>query len=88
MFVVCRISLLGLPLAAILLAAELHDGEGKKIVETACTSCHAIDVVTSKRMSKQEWQGVVNSMIDRGASLSKEDATAVVEYLARNFGKE
>jgi cytochrome c5 len=67
--------------------APLPEGDGKKIVENVCTACHGLDVVTDKKMGKDDWQDVVNSMIDRGAALTKEENATVVAYLAKNFGK-
>ena len=73
-----------LPAAA---AGKLPAGDGKRIVETACSSCHAIDIVTSKNFTKERWRSVVDAMISDGASLTKAEAARVVEYLARYFGE-
>ena len=88
----------GIRLFALLLAAlasaeavaadKLPPGQGKRIVETVCSSCHATDVVTSKSYSKERWRSVVEAMISEGASLTKAEAAQVVEYLARNFGEK
>ena len=80
-----------LPLAVALAAADpvtLPEGKDRKIVEAACGSCHGLDVVTKKRLSNHEWEGIVNAMIDRGAVLTKDQAASVVGYLAKNFGKK
>lgn len=76
-------------LAALVSAAtpvKLPDGEGKKIVETRCASCHGLDVLNGKESNQLEWQALVDAMIDRGATLNKQDAATVVAYLAKNFG--
>ena len=73
------------------LAAEpvrLPEGEGRKVVQSACSSCHGLELVASKRLSNHEWEGIVNAMIDRGAVLTKDQAASAVGYLARNFGKK
>lgn len=67
---------------------KLPAGDGKKIVETTCATCHGLDIVTAKSYSKQRWQSVVEEMIAQGASLSKSEAARVVEYLAKNFGEK
>lgn len=67
-------------------AAALPEGKGKLAVATACVSCHDLSVVTDKRMSRQDWDASVNTMVDRGLSLSKEQASKIVAYLTRNFG--
>ena len=72
------------PLAAA--ADKLPPGEGKRTVETICSSCHPAEVVTSKNYSKERWRSVVDAMIDEGASLTKAEAARAVEYLAKNFG--
>ena len=69
-------------------ADKLPPGEGKRIVETVCSSCHPTDIVTSKNYSKERWRGVVDAMISEGAALTKAEAAQVVEYLARNFGEK
>jgi cytochrome c5 len=77
--------------AAALIAAgqvQLPEGGSKKTVEAACASCHGLDVVVDKKLSREAWQAVVKTMVDRGASLSKDEAVDVVGYLAKNFGKK
>jgi cytochrome c5 len=73
---------------AAMAADKLPPGEGKRIVETTCSSCHPTEVVTSKSYSKERWRSVVEAMIDEGASLTKAEAAQVVEYLAKNFGEK
>jgi cytochrome c5 len=67
---------------------QLPEGDGKKTVEAACSSCHGLEVVIDKKLSREAWQGVVKTMVDRGASLTKGEADDVVDYLARNFGEK
>jgi mono/diheme cytochrome c family protein len=69
-------------------AGKLPEGEGKKIVETTCGSCHGLDVVTSKRYSRERWQAVVSEMVAQGAALDKSEAARVVDYLAAHFGEK
>jgi cytochrome c5 len=68
--------------------ASLPEGEGKKIVEVACVSCHGLEVLPNKQWSQERWRTVVAAMIDRGASLKPPEAAEVVEYLAKNFGED
>jgi len=71
--------------AAAVFAANpsLPEGPGKKIVESACASCHTLDVITSKKWDRAKWLEVVPKM---GAPLSKEETNDVIGYLARHFG--
>ena len=61
---------------------SLPEGPGKKTVESACASCHSLDVITSKKWDRAKWQEVVPKM----SPLSKEETIDVVGYLARHFG--
>jgi cytochrome c5 len=67
---------------------KLPPGDGRKIVETVCSTCHGLEIVTSKSYSRERWSKVVEEMIAQGASLSKTETAKVVEYLSRNFGEK
>lgn len=81
------LALAGCPLAPVS-AEKLPAGDAKRIVETACASCHSLEIVTGKSYTRQQWRSVVSEMIAQGAPLSKAEAPRVVEYLARNFGEK
>ncbi len=67
-------------------AAQLPEGDGKKILETACTSCHGIDGVTSMKMGKEGWEGLVASMVSLGAQVDQKEVPVLIDYLVKNFG--
>ena len=72
-----------------LLAAEtvaLPEGDAKKAVETACASCHSLDLITQQHWTKEKWLQVVDTMVERGAKLEKGEKPRVLAYLAGNFG--
>lgn len=66
----------------------LPDGKGKEVVEEHCTVCHGTSNFTGSRFSKQDWEFVVNDMIDRGALINDEEAKIIVDYLAEHFGPQ
>jgi cytochrome c5 len=68
---------------AVFAASPLPDGPGKKILQSACTACHSLDIVTSKKWEREKWQDVVPKMDVR---LTREETSDVVGYLARHFG--
>jgi cytochrome c5 len=63
------------------------DGEGKNILEKACTGCHAASDVRrfDGYYGRDDWQELVRSMIANGASLRPDQATILVDYLASVF---
>jgi cytochrome c5 len=63
-----------------------NDAAAKKILQDACTTCHDLDLVSGLRLSKEEWQGVVGSMVAKGAPVSDKDAPVLVEYLTKLYG--
>ena len=64
----------------------LPDGEGKTVVEKACTSrCHGANVVQRSRRTPTQWQGIVDLMIDRGAVVKDEDYDAILAYLGKHL---
>jgi hypothetical protein len=57
-------------------------------MERTCgTGCHSVEVVTSQRMSAKEWNAIVQTMIARGARVSDPESKAIVQYLAKTFGR-
>ena len=79
--------------AALLLVATsaqaqgpLPQGEGRDLVATACTQCHALTPIVSGREGQAGWKKHVYNMVLRGAQLTPSEADTVINYLAANFG--
>ena len=67
------------------LAQNLPDGNGKELVETACTGCHDLSPITQSGFTKEDWDMVVQNMILMGAPIKREQVALVTNYLAANF---
>jgi competence protein ComEA len=65
----------------------LPDGPGKPVVEKLCSKCHGIATVVGLRRTKTGWQTSVDEMVSRGAAGTDEEFDAVIDYLAKYFGK-
>ena len=65
-------------------AQDLADGPGKDVVVKVCTSCHDADNMTSKKHTKAEWKGVVDTMVAYGAEVSYEQSEIITTYLDKN----
>jgi cytochrome c5 len=63
------------------------DAAAKKMLEDSCTTCHDLDLVSGQKLTKDEWQQIVSSMIAKGASVGEKDVPALVEYLAKTYKK-
>ena len=59
---------------------------GKSYSWPCAVSVTILGLATGSRLTAEQWKGVVNSMVDRGAIIPDEDAKAIVEYLAAHFG--
>jgi quinoprotein glucose dehydrogenase len=70
-------------------AAVLPPAAGtKSLVEKACgTSCHSMDVLAGQRTDAKGWNAIVQNMVARGAQASDAQVKAIVEYLAKNYGR-
>ena len=58
----------------------------KELFELTCGGCHSVDLVTSEHHSKEEWTATVQSMVDKGAFLKKEDTPTLIDYLTATYG--
>lgn len=59
--------------------------KGEAVFQTACSQCHSLDVVTSQRKTRADWDSTVNMMINQGAQLTDRQADEVVAYLAKTY---
>jgi mono/diheme cytochrome c family protein len=78
------LSLIALPASA----QDLPAGPGKDLFERVCSQCHGLDIITNLKHTKPEWKAVVDTMAGYGASAQDEELDAIVDYLAKNFGKD
>ena len=72
--------------ALILIPGRADDPEGAKLLKRLCGQCHKLEMVTSRRLTKEGWTKTVQAMVDKGADASDEEFSAVIEYLAKYYG--
>src|SRR5947207_2569212 len=77
-------------MAAMAFAAGQQDAgdvaKAEKILNTSCTTCHDIRKVQTQALDDGNCGKIVNSMVEKGAKVSKEDIPLLVSYLGDNFG--
>ena len=66
-------------------ARPLPAGDGKAIVETACTACHELTLITTAGHTPADWKLLVERMVSAGAEVPKNQIAMVTEYLSKNF---
>jgi cytochrome c5 len=67
---------------------ELPEGEGKKLLEEQCASCHSLKPVVSLKQSQEAWKKLVVKMVGYGAQLNDKEVNVATEYLTKHFGPE
>jgi len=63
----------------------LPGGAPKALVEKACTTCHALNLITGARHDAAEWKLLMERMVANGAEIPANQIANVTDYLARNF---
>src|SRR5436190_916695 len=88
-FVALALGAAWLPASADQAKDDLPPGEGKRILEVSCTTCHDLTEVTKFRgyYTRDEWRDIVATMIDYGAKVQDRDVAVLVDYLAKTLGK-
>jgi mono/diheme cytochrome c family protein len=61
--------------------ASLPEGEGRKILERACVSCHGLDQVTSSSLDKDKWKSIIEEMRGYGAPVNDDETPILIDYL-------
>jgi hypothetical protein len=59
------------------------DAVATNLVTTACASCHTLDRVRNKVADKDAWTATVTRMKEKGADVTDQQLTLVVDYLTR-----
>jgi hypothetical protein len=61
-------------------------GAANPTFDRACRACHADDLVTQQRLTREGWGREVDKMIRWGARVPPEERSALVEFLASRWG--
>jgi mono/diheme cytochrome c family protein len=59
--------------------------DGAALVQRACVGCHAIETITGKGHTAQEWSDIVDRMADRGVDATDAELLQIKAYLARTL---
>jgi len=71
---------------SIAMPQELPEGEGKKLLEARCASCHSLEPVVSLKQSQGAWKELIVKMRGYGAQLDDKEVDVATEYLTKHFG--
>ena len=61
--------------------------DGATLIQERCTRCHPSTFIEKSRHTAADWKLIVDTMINRGAQLTSDEETLVVNYLAANYGQ-
>jgi cytochrome c5 len=70
---------------------ELHEAPGRELVVSRCGVCHSLDYIpmNSPFLDRAGWEKTLRKMTDvMGAPIEDKDVAAILEYLARSYGKK
>ena len=69
---------------------ELPEGDGRRILQASCTTCHDLTEVTKFKgyYTRDDWRDVVKTMVEYGAKVKESEVDVLVDYLAKNLGKK
>jgi ankyrin repeat protein len=70
-------------------ASASPEAAAKSILAANCTTCHTLDRVSAKRLARDAWQGLVESMRDKRngpKDLTDDQIQVLADYLSKNFG--
>jgi hypothetical protein len=59
---------------------------GEQIMNASCRTCHDLRPIDTQALDDKGWAKDVQSMIDKGAEVSKEDIPVLLDYLVRMHG--
>jgi len=60
--------------------------DGSTLLQERCTVCHNLSRVERAKHTPEEWQTTVNRMVGKGAKLTSDEKTLLIEYLSTTYG--
>jgi cytochrome c5 len=74
-------------LVGVSVGAAQEPDPGERIMNASCqTSCHNVRPIQTQAMDAAAWTKNVQTMVDKGAKISKDDIPVLVRYLSEHFG--
>src|SRR5256886_11656335 len=67
---------------------ELPKGTVRQVILDNCTACHGIDDYAYYAMDRAGWQKLVEGMKQKGATISDDDRSILLDWLSTKFGPE
>lgn len=59
--------------------------DGQALLQQRCTVCHDISGITRMHGNSQQWKGLVDQMVRRGAQLNTTEKQTLIDYLAQTY---
>ena len=85
---ICLVLTVALATLSMAVQQELPEGEGKKLLEGRCASCHSLEPVIRLKQSQGAWKELIVKMREYGAQLDDKEVDIATEYLTKHFGPE
>jgi cytochrome c2 len=60
--------------------------KGERILNANCISCHDLRKVQTQALDAAGWTKIVNSMVEKGAKVQKDEVPVLVSFLEDNYG--
>jgi len=67
---------------------DLPRGAVRQVILRSCTSCHGIDDYAYHAMDRAGWQALIETMKQKGAVLSDDDRSILLDWLVAKFGPD
>ena len=67
---------------------ELPKGTVRQVILNSCTACHGIDDYAYYAMDRAGWQKLIDNMKEKGAVISDDDRSILLDWLVSKFGPD
>ena len=67
---------------------DLPRGPVRQVILDSCTACHGIDDYAYFAMDRAGWQKMIDSMKTKGANISDDNQTILLDWLSTKFGPD
>jgi cytochrome c5 len=69
-------------------APSAPQSEAGAILQTSCSICHEVSVITDAKKSEADWEATLNRMVAQGASITPAEFATLKTYLVANYSEQ
>ncbi|MDB5353219.1 MAG: cytochrome c, mono- and diheme variant family [Planctomycetota bacterium] len=67
---------------------EARAVRGRQLLQNDCFLCHTAEIISSQRLTPEQWKAEITKMVGWGAPVTAEEHPVLLDYLSKTYGAQ